>query len=105
MRVAHGQDDLSDGPAAEEPDHANVDLAGPVATVPLVVMPGHVATVAHPETAALPEATSSGVVSSGAVLLGGGKPASLTAAALYLFRIADQGTGQGVTGATCPPHV
>jgi len=56
---------------------------------------------------ALPEAASFGVVSSGAVPPGVGKPASLAWRSLNLRPITDQGNGQGngqgVTGATHPP--
>lgn len=84
-RVEYGQDDPPDGTAAAEPDHANAELAEPVAIVPPIVMHGHGATVARPETAAaLLEARSSGVVSSEAVLLTG-EAASLTRCSPYLF--------------------
>ncbi len=45
--------------------------------------------------AALPEATSFGVVSSGAVPLGVGELASLTRRRLHLRPVAAQGNGQG----------
>ncbi len=46
---------------------------------------------------ALPEATSFGVVSSGAVPLGVGELASLTRRGLHLRPVADQGNGQGMS--------